>query len=209
MPPYDPQQFQPPAGASDSSTAALPFSDTLVEVLDAQRSVVAVLPAADVARQKLPHRAVAILIFDDQGRLSLRHGESAGQPGHERWDVPVRGPVLAGESVQDAATRALKTALGIHAERLRPLLELAAQPENGNEFLHVFSLTRAEGQPSAAPSRVTTGWASDKAEHEPGEYCFTTEELGCLMRDFRELVSPRFLLLAEALNLKGLWRRRP
>ena len=152
---------------------------------------------------------MAILIFDDQGRLSLRRNDNAGQPGHERWDVPVRGPVLAGESVQDAATRALKAALGIHAERLRPLLELEAQPENGNEFLHVFSLTRAEGQPSAAPSGAILGWATDKAEHEPGEYCFTTEELGCLMRDFRELVSPRFLLLAEALNLKGLWRRRP
>lgn len=184
------QQPQQPAGP-------------LVEVLDAERRVVAVMSAPDVERQKLPHRAVAILLFDETGRLNLRRrdadsGQGGGWPGdRKRWDVPVRGPVLAGESVQDAATRALEEELGIHAERLRSVMELAAQPENGNEFLHVFSLTRQEPP-------LPNGQDGDS-----GDYCFTTEELECLMRDFRELVSPRFLLLAEALSLKGLWRRRP
>ncbi|GAB6125351.1 NUDIX domain-containing protein [Humidesulfovibrio idahonensis] len=169
----------------------------LVEVLDDARRVVAILPANEVARQKLRHRAIAILLFDDQGRLNLRRRESSVRRGTSRWDVPVRGPVLAGEAVLDAATRALKAELGIHAERLRPLLELQAQPENGNRFLHVFSLVRTE---PAAPG------AQDA---ESGDYNFTTEELDCLLRDFRDLVSPPFLQLAEALSLRGLWRRRP
>lgn len=168
-----------------------------VEVLDAARRVVAVMPAGDVVRQKLRHRAVAIMLFDEQGRLNLRRREPGPNGGLGRWDVSVRGPVLAGEAVLDAATRALEAELGIHAERLRPVLELPAQPENGNEFLYVFSLTRPEAPQNGLQDR------------EAGDYSFTTEELDCLLRDFRELVSPRFLLLAEALSLKGLWRRRP
>lgn len=170
-----------------------------VEVLDAARRVVAVLPAAEVARQKLAHRAVAILVFDDAGRLYLRRRPTApGARGPGRWDAPARGPALAGESMQDAAARTLEARLGVRSERLRPLLELPATPENGNEFLQVFSLTRPEAKPEDGP-----------APEQTAEYGFTSEELGCLLRDFRELVAPRFLLLAEEINLRGLWRRRP
>ncbi|HWR04007.1 MAG TPA: NUDIX domain-containing protein [Humidesulfovibrio sp.] len=174
-----------------------PAPAPLVEVLDQSRRVVALLPANEAARQKLCHRTVAVLLFDELGRLALRRRPKtpAGKPG--RWDVSVRGPALAGESLQDAASRALKAELGIHAERLRLVLELPAQPENNNEFLHVFSLTRLDG---ATPSTQ---------DRESGEYSFSPEELDCLLRDFRELVSPRFLLLAEAMSIKGLWRRRP
>lgn len=181
-----------------ATPASAPLSSALaVEILDASRRVVAVLPAADAARQRLCHRIVVVLLFDEQGRLTLRRRQDTPGTKTGRWDVPVRGPVLAGEAVHDAATRWLQSELGIHVERLRPVLELPAQPENNNEHLHVFSLTRSEPVIYGAQDR------------EAGEYRFTAEELGCLLRDFRELVSPRFLLLADAMNLKGLWRRRP
>lgn len=181
---------------SQSFSSASPASQ-LVEILDASRRVVALLPVAEAARQKLRHRVVVVLLFDDNGRLTLRRRAESpgGRPG--RWDVAVRGSVLAGEAVHDAATRWLHAELGIHAERLRPVLDLPALPENNNEFLHVFSLTRPE------PPLIVG------QDREAGDYRFSAEELGCLLRDFRELVSPRFLLLAEAINLKGLWRRRP
>lgn len=180
------------------SQAAAPLASVQpVEILDASRRVVAVLPVTDAVRQKLCHRVVVVLLFDDLGRLTLRRrlDTPGGRTG--RWDVPVRGPVLAGEAILDAATRSLHAELDIHVERLRPVLELPAQPENNNEFLHVFSLTRTEPVVYGGQDR------------ESGEYRFSAEELSCLLRDFRELVSPRFLLLADAMNLKGLWRRRP
>lgn len=179
-----------------SNPSALP-SSPLVEILDSSRRVVAVLPVVDAVRQRLCHSVVAVLLFDDQGRLTLRRNLAAPGARSGRWDVPVRGPVLAGESVHDAATRSLQAELGIHVERLRLLLELPAQPENNNEYLHVFSLVRPECNVSGGQDRDAT------------EYRFSAEELGCLLRDFRELVSPRFLLLADTLNIKGLWRRRP
>lgn len=180
-------------------TPRVPQEETpvLIEVLDQSHRVVAVLPAKEAVRQRLSHRTVNILLFDGMGRLHLRRNISpvSGKP--ERWDAPLRGPVHVGESLQDAATRLLETELGIHSERMRPILELPALPENNNELLHVFSLTRPE---------ISSNGDMDR---ETGEYCFTPEELDCLLRDFRELVSPRFLLLAEALSLKGFWQRRP
>jgi len=167
----------------------------LVEVLDQSRRVVALLPVDEVVRQKLRHRTVAILLFDEMGRLHLRRSDP--KSAHGRWDASVRGPVLAGESGQDAATRCLVSGLGIHSERLKPILELPAVPENANEFMQVFTLTRPETP------------AGKIIESETRSYYFTSEELNCLLRDFRELVSPRLLFLAESLNLKGLWRRRP
>lgn len=181
-----------------TTQAAAPFPAVqLVEILDASRRVIAVLPVTEAARQKLCHRVVVVLLFDELGRLTLRRRLDAPGLKNGRWDAPVRAPVLSGEAVHDAATRSLQAELGIHVERLRAVLELPAQPENNNEFLHVFSLTRTEPVVYGAQDR------------ESGEYRFSAEELGCLLRDFRELVSPRFLLLADAMNLKGLWRRRP
>lgn len=172
-------------------------STPLVEVLDLARRAVAVLPAAEVLRQKLCHRAVAILLFDEQGRLHLRRQADTAGSLTGRWDTTARGAVRADEALQDAATRILEKACGVHSERMRPVLELPPRPENNNEFMQVFTLTRSE-------SHVANSHGQDS-----GEYSFSSEELDCLLRDFRELVSPRFLLLAEAMSLNGLWRRRP
>lgn len=168
----------------------------LVEILDPARRVVAVVPAQEAARQKLCHRTVAVMLFDEQGRVLLRR-RAEGQGGRLGcWDMPVRGAVLAGEALAEAAVRCLRTVLGVHAERLRPLLELPPLPENSNEILHLFGLTR-------------TDCAGIQQEREGSDYSFTPEELACLLRDFRELAAPRLYLLAEAMSLKGLWRRRP
>lgn len=167
----------------------------LVEVLDQQRRVLALMSLAEAVRQKLRHRAVALLPYDAEGRLHLRRRTKGSGSRKSGWDVPVRGHVLAGESVQQAVARELESGMGLRAERLRPVLELPPLPENGNEQLHVFTLTRTE--PAA-------GRGMDR---DADDYAFTPEELDCLLRDFRELVSPRFLQLAEALNLKGLLRR--
>jgi isopentenyl-diphosphate Delta-isomerase len=188
MPPASPQ-------TSDERPAS-----PLVEVLDARGQSVAVLPEAEARRQLLRHRTIAILLYDEAGRLYLRKRDATKSHARGRWDTTARGAVLAGESMQDAATRILEQGLGIHAERMRLVLEEPALPENGNEHLHVFALTRPE-------LPVLPG-----AEQDARDYCFTPEELHCLLRDFRELVSPRFLLLAEAMRSKsvsGQWRQRP
>jgi isopentenyl-diphosphate delta-isomerase len=180
-----------PPATSLSSTEQEP----LVEVMDLQGRLLAAMPLAEVRRQQLCHRSVVILLYDDAGRLFLRKRPALRGKGPERWDIPARSPVFLGEALQDAATRALEAILGIHAERMRLVQGIGPSLENGNEFLRVFSLARPEGSPIQGQSG------------EAESYFFGPEELRCLLRDFSELVSARFLLLAQELKLTKRERR--
>lgn len=160
----------------------------LVEVLDQRGRMVAVVAATEARRQLLPHRSVVVLLADDEDRVFL-YRRPAGHSAERRlWDASARGPVLAGEALMAAATRILEQATGLHVERMRPAFEQAPCVENGNVHLHVFQCSRPSGG------------------HEPLEHgqFFTLDEARFLMREFRELVSPRLALLAEA---SGLFRR--
>jgi isopentenyl-diphosphate Delta-isomerase len=180
--------------ASPATSVSSSDQGPLVEVMDGRGRVLAALPVAEVRRQQLCHRSVVILLYDEAGRLFLRKGPGQRGKGPERWDLPVRSPVFRRESLQDAATRALQAALGIHAERMRLVQAIAPSLENGNEFQHVFSLAR----PECGSIQSQLGDADN--------YFFGQEELRCLLTDFSELVSARFLLLAKELMLR---ERRP
>lgn len=182
-------KFVPATSASSTENSPL------VEVMDRHSRVLAAMPVSEVRRQQLCHRSVLILLYDETGRLFLRKRPRLRGQGPERWDIPVRSPVLSGESLQDAATRALDATLGIHAERMRLVQVIPPSLENGNEFLHVFTLVRPEGS------------AQHNQQDEASGYFFGSEELGCLLRDFSELVTARFLMLAKAVQLTTLGRR--
>jgi isopentenyl-diphosphate delta-isomerase len=174
---------------SPATSASSPTDSPLVEVLDQNSQVLAAMPLVEVRRQQLRHRSIVVLLSDEAGRLFLRKPPGARGQGPERWDAPVRSPVYCGESLQDAVTRAVEATLGIHVERMRLTQVLAPSLENGNELLHVFTLTRPEGN------------ALQERQDESNGYFFGAEELECLLRDFSELISARFLLLAKTLNL--------
>lgn len=160
--------------------------EPLVEVLDQRSRPVAVVPVSEARRQLLPHRAVAVLLYDDKERVFLQR-RAAGR-GKRLWDVSARGAVLAGEALSAGATRILEQATGLHVERMRLAFEQPPCVENGTEHLHVFQCSRPVG-------------GSEPLEH--GQF-YTADEALFLMREFRELVAPRLMLLAEA---SGLFRR--
>lgn len=160
--------------------------EPLVEVLDTRLRPVAVVPVSEARRQLLPHRSVAVLLSDDEDRVFLQR-RAAGR-GKRLWDVSARGAVLAEEALAVAATRILEQSTGLHVERMRLVFEQPPCVENGNEYLHVFQCSRPLG-------------GADHLEH--GQF-YTADEALYLMREFRELVSPRFMLLADA---SGLFKR--
>lgn len=159
-----------------------------MEVLDRRARPVAVIPAADARRQLLPHRSVVVLLTDDEGRVYLQRRSGGRGLEQKRWDVTARGAVLAGEALLAGATRVLQEATGLHVERMRLAFEQAPCVENGNEQLSVFQCQRS---------------ASGQEPLEQGQF-FSLDEANYLMREFRELVAPRLVLLAEA---SGLFRR--
>lgn len=173
-------------------------SGPVVEILDALSRCVAVMPAAEARRQLLPHRTVAILLQDADERFYLRRRTLGRFGGTKHWDVSARGQVWAGESVRDAASRVLEEGLGIRAERLRLATVLSPVQEHGNELLHVCLGTRPSG----------SGSAGALEDIEEGTF-FSADEVHYLIREFRELVAPRFMLLVEATDLLKRPGRRP
>ena len=159
-----------------------------VEILDAQARTVAVVSAIEARRQLLPHRTVAVLLQDGEGRFLLRK-QLTGRGGRKHWDVTTRSQVWQGESVRDAAVRSVEESLGLRAERLRLGFTLAPGQEHGNEVVHIFVGNAAS--------------VMDMANSDSGTF-FRAEDVRYLIREFRELVAPRFIVL---MDLTGLLQR--
>lgn len=157
----------------------------LVEAVDARNRPLAVLPLPEVHRQFLHHRAVAVLVYDQEARLYLqkRSSRQTFYPG--RWDVSTGGHVWCGEAAHDAALRELWEDLRIRPDKLRLVSEIPAGPGTNYEFLTVFSVQKPGGVQEPNPERVE------------GIFAYRREELACLVQEFRELLTPGLITLWE------------
>jgi len=150
----------------------------LVEVVDHFNRPMGAMPLREVHRQGLMHRAVVVLVFDTENRVYLQKRNRLRTLYPGRWDVSAGGHVLLGESFLEAGVREIHEELGLHVELLRLTAEIPAAPETGNEFLEVFVAGHVHQAPCPNP-----------AEAEEG-FFYTPDELSCLVRDFRELITP-------------------
>lgn len=107
-------------------------SEELVDVVDRDDRVVATASRAEVRARKLRHRAVYILVFNEEGQIFVhqRTGTKDVYPGY--FDVAGGGVVAAGESYDDAARRELEEELGIIGQPLRRVLALQFE-DAGNQ----------------------------------------------------------------------------
>lgn len=157
-----------------------------IEIVDDQNRPIAVLPKDAAHRQLLRHRSVQILVFnvDKHIYLQKRNGKKQFFPG--RWDVSARTHPLVGESTHDAAIRALREELQLEVDAITLVKTLPACPETGFEFVSIYLVTR-----------VTTPIIPNMEEVSEGYY-YTKEELTCLVKEFRELLTPNLITLWEA-----------
>lgn len=164
--------------------------DPLLEVVDAANRPLGVFRRSLVLRQHLFHRAVYVLVFDAEHRVFIqkRHHNAPLYPG--RWDLSVRVGPMPGEALADAAMRGVADQLHITPERLGVLAEIPASPETGYEFMTMFGLHR----PSATPR-------PDRELIEDGQF-FGHEEIECMIKEFRELLTPTLVSIWE----RGLTR---
>ena len=92
-----------------------------MDVVDDEDRVVGVARRDTVARERLRHRGVAILIRDGSGSVYV-HRRSMTKPfAPGAYDFVVGGAVAAGETYDDAARRELQEEVGITDTELRPL----------------------------------------------------------------------------------------
>lgn len=159
---------------------------TLLEVVDADNRVIGHFQSDLVHRQLLPHRSALVLLFNSDNKLFLqRKSEKASiYPG--RWDMSARTHVRPGEAALDAAFRKIRETLGLDLEHLKEVTTLP--PSNVTGFEQVTLLVGR---------RINTPIISDHDEIESG-FFYSSEELACLVKDFRELLTPGLITLWES-----------
>lgn len=161
-------------------------TDHLVEVIDGNNRPLAVLSKRSVHRQLLMHRSVQVLVFNPEKKIFLqkRNQNKPFFPG--RWDISARTHPRAGESAFDAAIRALKEELNLEIEHPQLVRELPAGPETGFEHVTLFEVTK----------NTLPVVPNDEAASE-GFY-YSPEELTCMVKEFRELLTPNLVILWES-----------
>ncbi len=110
----------------------------LLDVVDANDKVVAVMTRAEVHRRGLMHRTAHILVFRDNGDFFIqkRSIHKDNDPG--LWDSSAAGHVDSGETYEHCAQRELGEELGIHQSSLERLFCLPASPASGVKHRTVY-----------------------------------------------------------------------
>ncbi|KAB1441059.1 NUDIX hydrolase [Pseudodesulfovibrio senegalensis] len=158
----------------------------LLEVMDRANRPIAAVSVEEAHRQLLPHRSIQVLVYNSENKLFLQKRSDKKNIYPGRWDVSVRGHVHVGESALEAATRELWEVLRLKVDRLQLIKELVACPDTGHEFVSVFMASRIAQCPTPNPKKVQDG------------YYYSNEELTCLIKEFRELLTPGLVTLWEA-----------
>lgn len=115
------------------------------DVVDDQDKVVGRRPGSECVRQGHLHRAIAVLLFDERGRLYIqRRADWMGwYPGH--WTLSVMGHVSSGETYEQAAKREVAEELGIGC-RLTSVAKVRTPDWRYNVLVERKYLTVFEGR---------------------------------------------------------------
>ena len=87
--------------------------DELIEIVDDRNRVVSVRTRGDAYREGLKHRAVNILVLNEQGDLLVQKRASDKVFYPDFWDLSCAEHVKPGESYLEAARRGLMEELGV------------------------------------------------------------------------------------------------
>lgn len=111
----------------------------LLSVVDENDSVIDTCPRHVIHATGLKHRAVHILVFNEQGQLFLQKRSMKKDLNGGLWDTSAAGHVDAGEDYDVSAVREIEEELGIStAHELEPLFKLPATAAIGMEFIQVY-----------------------------------------------------------------------
>jgi len=163
-----------------------PMDRRLVEVVDDRNRPLAVLPKDLVHRQLLRHKSVQVLVFNAEKKIYLQRRHPLKQFFPGRWDVSARTHLQVGEATLDAALRVLRDELQLDVDNPQPTRTLPACPETGFEQVSIYMISRNTQPIIPNPDEVSEG------------YYFTREELTCLIKEFKELLTPNLVTLWEA-----------
>ncbi|WP_291320186.1 NUDIX domain-containing protein [Desulfonatronospira sp.] len=100
-----------------------------------------------------------------------------------RWDLPASGHVMAGEAVQEAASRELRERTGLKLAGFRLVALVDGLQETNYEFMYVFNAGRIRSIPVSSPEKLREGLFMD------------TRELSLLVQEHPETITPKLIYL--------------
>jgi 16S rRNA (adenine1518-N6/adenine1519-N6)-dimethyltransferase len=155
-------------------------------VVDAHDYVIGAESRDYVHVNKLPHRAIHVLVFNHRGEIFLQRRSIWKDRHPSRWDSSTSGHVAPGESYEEAAVRELREEIGIECG-LETIGKLPCSDATGWEFIKVFR-GRHEGPFSLAPLEIETA------------AFFPLDQVRAWLRRSPEDFSPVFAMCAQLLD---------
>jgi len=136
------------------------MNNELLSVVDENDCIIDTCPRHIIHATGLRHRAVHILVFNEQGQLFLQKRSMKKDLNGGLWDTSAAGHVDAGEDYDISAVREIEEELGISAHTLELLFKLPATADIGMEFIQVYRCLH-NGPFSLAPDEIDEGdWFS-------------------------------------------------
>lgn len=122
-----------------STKYTLTMKTELLNVVDENDLVIDIQSREYIHAHGLRHRAVHILIFNQQGKLFLQKRSQQKDMNKGLWDTSTAGHVDEGEEYSTCAIRETKEELGIEIKlSLQKLFKLPACRKSCMEFIQVF-----------------------------------------------------------------------
>ncbi|WP_333876294.1 NUDIX hydrolase [Methylobacter sp.] len=137
------------------------MNNELLSVVDENDRVIDTCARHIIHAAGLRHRAVHILVFNEQGQLFLQKRSMKKDLNGGLWDTSAAGHVDAGEDYDVSAVREIEEELGISAAHiLEPLFKLPATAATGMEFTQVYRCIH-NGPFNLSPDEIDEGgWFS-------------------------------------------------
>src|SRR5262245_40803760 len=115
-------------------------ADELVDVVDETDRVVGQCTRAEMRRDNLLHRNVAIMCRNRDGKIYVHRRTATKDVFPSLYDMFTAGVVGAGESYAQAAVRELEEELGITGVALEPLFHHRYEGEHSRTHTRVFRI---------------------------------------------------------------------
>jgi isopentenyldiphosphate isomerase len=166
------------------------MNNELLSVVDENDCIIDTCARNIIHATGLRHRAVHILVFNEQGQLFLQKRSMKKDMNGGLWDTSAAGHVDAGEDYDASAGREIEEELGISgALTLELLFKLPATDATGMEFTQVYRCLH-NGPFNLAPDEIDEGnWFSvaEIAERIAADDQLLTETFKTIWRQFEAL----------------------
>jgi isopentenyl-diphosphate delta-isomerase type 1 len=146
-----------------SRNVTMATTDEILAVVDENDRVIGTQTRNKIHTENLRHRAVHILVFNDQEQLFLQKRALIKDINPGLWDTSAAGHVNAGEDYAQCAQREINEELGVPENTpLEFLFKLPASTATGMEFIKVYRC-RHNGPLTLAAVEIEQGdWFSVK-----------------------------------------------